>query len=512
MADDTIANPTAADYATAAQHALTAGNLPLAIEQVAAALSFDPLERSYVALLDRILEKTRDPIVATAVREDAFFGRFAVHAHALAAAGRFNEALPVLAQAVVFRPEIPYFEWLRGWTRNGAALGAVDERSVEAATANVLRVESPALERNLQALAAFIMAALHARGRGARDPLLLLAAMVLRRIGALDEALALLSDHVRAAPTWASRCEYARLLRAAGKTEAAVESLRSAIELSPEETSTYLDLGDALLEIGEHTEARAAYARGGQPEIAERAVAHDEALYQTTLPAPNDSAARVVRDVLQRASRLPADRPIRARVRVDRPEPPSVHIAFRLGLARLGRTGELVFESEHPAPPAPPPMSGAHVATVASLAERQFHIDEWFGAASGGEVRDLIAIMSDPPAPPDRFESTDWVQRVQVAAAMHLATEDDRALFELMASASDWRVTAAIVALSALARARSERRDEVVAALDARLRIADDDDTETGALVVCRLHLGGLESPRLHALWRRRRALFPAPR
>jgi hypothetical protein len=150
----------------------------------------------------------------------------------------------------------------------------------------------------------------------------------------------------------------------------------------------------------------------------------------------------------------------------------------------------------------------SHSEVVTALAQRPFHVDEWFAAAEARDD-DFAAAMVGPPPPPDSFEATDWVQRVQVAAAMHLAHVHEETLFDLMKAPSDWRVTAAIIALLALARAHPERHDDVASALDARLKTADDEDTETPALVVCRLRLGGLEPPRARALWRRRRALFP---
>ena len=524
MTDHIIANPTAADYASAARVALNTGNITLAIEQVAAALARDPLFEPHLALLDCILSATKDPVAATTVRGEAFFGRLAVHAHALAGVGRLGEALHTLTQSVVFRPEVPYFEWLRRWSVNVDALARIDDETIARVAAEVvsssLRVFDP--------LIGFLMATHHARRLGAHDRSLVYIAMLLRRSGAFDEAASLLVDHVRAAPSWDAHCEYARVLRAMDDVEGAISAMQRAIALQPDEPSGRIDVGEMLLEIGrfrdaahvlemtEHEEARLpllyAHARvdadarrtlRARSEPRARLLADDLALFETLLPAPNDPCARVVRDLLARASRMASNQPIRARVRIDNPEPPSVHIAFRLGLARLGRTGELTFESNapsrRPAAGRPPPPGTA--AAVAALAARSFEIDGWFAAAAA-LPSDVASLMEHPPPPPPAFETTDWVQRVQVVAAMRLA--HDERIWQVLDAESDWTVTAAIVAL--LSRARAFGDERVVAALDARLARTDDSAPETLAALVVRTSLDARCPPRL---WLRRRALYP---
>jgi hypothetical protein len=114
---------TEAEYAAAAQDAAERGDLQLALEQVAAALSFDPESAAYRAILALILTKTKNPLPLVAARGSVFFGSIALRALLLAERGEVGRAVPLLLQVAAFRPAIPYLAWTYEWVETRGLRG-----------------------------------------------------------------------------------------------------------------------------------------------------------------------------------------------------------------------------------------------------------------------------------------------------------------------------------------------------------------------------------------------------
>jgi len=115
---------------------------------------------------------------------------------------------------------------------------------------------------------------------------------------------------------------------------------------------------------------------------------------------------------------------------------------------------------------------------VARLAAQVYDLKSWSEQAKGvaeqlgpGAVPDLLGAMVHPTEPPRGARIWSWVQRLQVAAALVLAHIDSgpwkgslrrKVLFDLANGPMDWTVTAAVVALSAVAQEDPEAADDVV--------------------------------------------------
>jgi hypothetical protein len=109
--------------------------------------------------------------------------------------------------------------------------------------------------------------------------------------------------------------------------------------------------------------------------------------------------------------------------------------------------------------PAKTAVSVSHVETLASI---PYDANRWFDLAQQSalpNIADLAACMAHPPDPgTHRFSPWTWIQRMQFAAAMMIATFDlevpwkdsqrRKVLYDLIQGQHDWSSAAAIVALT----------------------------------------------------------------
>jgi tetratricopeptide (TPR) repeat protein len=525
--DSAIAQPTAEDYARAARFALERKALPRAVEQVSAALAFAPLDPEHLRLLDAILSASRAPLELVRLREEGtFFGLVAVRARVLARARRWAEALEALSEAVLFQLGTPYLCWTRSWLDHQDAVQRLPPDGVAALLVRIgdgLRRHArlPGTHENVDA--ALVLAARVAEAHPKHAGLGAARSRMLRARGDLEAAARVLEAHSTSSDIpWEIAVELSALARDRGEPGARRRWLERALDARPDDAATRLDLADTLLEAGEiaaaleaydaalalgpsaHARAARAYARWSlldDPSLFDRAESLDasrahfqgDALgYETVLLDPLDPLVPVVRRTLQRAPALPEDRPVRVRVRMDRPAAPSALLAFRLGLDALGRTGEL--EIEHP--------GGAPRVGVLKRAQAALARDEpaaaracrdaiaagavtpfsWARARADAEALarfsappfdDLLALLVRPPELPPRMDAVEWLLRVQtlvaLAIAQHRASwpERHRTLQELLAGSDDWVCVAGVLGLAAAAEREPELRGQVTRELGA---------------------------------------------
>lgn len=142
------------------------------------------------------------------------------------------------------------------------------------------------------------------------------------------------------------------------------------------------------------------------------------------------------------------------------------------------------------ASPALPEPSAQIAQAVGKIAETPFNITSWSKAARDlgkslgeGKIEDVLRVMVHPPAAPEGVIAWDWIQGVQVAAALTIAyTSSDwerpipkkglfgktsepaprhAALYGLLFGIGDWTTTAAIVALTQIALEEPERENQI---------------------------------------------------
>ena len=230
-----------------------------------------------------------------------------------------------------------------------------------------------------------------------------------------------------------------------------------------------------------------------------------EAPYFRYLPSPAEASLNVFRDLLAQED---ADLAREAfEITVSHPEAPSTYLAIRRSLETLDLPpdnfsvetetiptpdprqplGEVplqiwTYQHGHATPTYPEPDKNLRK-VLARLAERPFNLSDWAVLAQqaatmeGTLARDhLLAVMTHPPKAPANIAAWDWVQRVQVAAALTIAFLDDgwegsvrrETLVALLNGPMDWSITAAILALTYLAERDSDIAEDVLPLFEAR--------------------------------------------
>ncbi|HTJ83921.1 MAG TPA: hypothetical protein VL400_19515, partial [Polyangiaceae bacterium] len=339
----------------------------------------------------------------------------------------------------------------------------------------------------------------------ARVRLVVLESMVLRRLGRPRDAKARVESAGSISTEPALACELAQSLRALGESDAAIGALRLAIDGGADGAETWLDLGEALLDAGQFSEAAGACVKAREKAQNEALRAHADATaayasalsspdapvlggrlralaetspvaarwhralaaYRTELPPLSDPLADIVRHALTRASRERPAGPLRVRVRVDGAPPASARAAFARGLAAMQLEGELVCDAAAPEP-ANDAASEADLAPVrariAAVAETPLDVDAWCsGDAEALDVQRSARAVLESTALPlssgEHLDAVDAVLRLEVAAmclAARSATLDApatiRALAAVARESDAWLGVAAIIALGGLAR------------------------------------------------------------
>jgi tetratricopeptide (TPR) repeat protein len=492
-----IEDPTDEDYADAARAALSAKDHRLALEQAAAAASLRPLHEPHVKLLDDAIAATKGPLQALELKpEGTFFGLVAARARALARFHRMGEALDCLFQATTFSPKTPFLAWAGPWVAHASDARRVTPAALALAIVKLLDA-SPSLV-NLEAALAIAAKVQAAAGDG--DGVLIVArSRILRALGRDDEALALLAGRV----DWTSVVERGAIHRDRNETAERVRCFEEASVLRPDDVATLLDLGDAYVDDARLDDATRAYEKAltlrpsqawataslayvrfldtGEPvvlpaEASEpvRAMVVDTEVYVSRLSDPIDPIVGVLRSVAQ-TSAPPPDRPLRIRVRAERPLAPTAKHAFDLLLARLCRQGTLEVAHEGRGAPRPGPLwkdtpdgyvpavscpSDTTIDAVTAIASTPFAWSGWMNAAAASPLastEELLAAMVHVPPAPKGHDVVQYVHGFQIAAALCIASRSEGpetrldALSPLLEGGDDWTSAAALLGLLALA-------------------------------------------------------------
>jgi tetratricopeptide (TPR) repeat protein len=519
------------DYAQAARAALQQGQLELAVSQIAGALAIRPQHPPHLALLDGILARHASPLrLVELSSEGAFFGLCAVRARVLARLERRAEAVSHLFRAACFRPSVPYLPWAVPWLesgrRKGAGSRALTGEKLAAALVDLVRASDSipwddGVVANLEAAVAIAQA--FRQHKGANIELAVAVSMLLRRLDRAEAATAWLAEVDGDRPPVV--CEKAAVARARGALDEAIAALEMVVDHHPDDGHAWLDLADARLDAGELANAAQAYERAralaqderwiaaglayaaalrgeGSLDLPERAgrtgrrverLRRDASAYATRLADPVDPCVGVLRSVARDMASSKDRRPLRIRLRADRPLAPSVAVVLRLLEQVHGRAVRLEEATRVVAPVDPP--SEKIRASVASLAKTPFHWATWCERSEGlaaALVDDgaLLSALAHPPALPDRdVDPIRWLHGCQVAiaiasAASPIAEQERFVRLERLVTQHDWTTAAAVLGLRALAERAPVLRERIVEVLETARRACGPEQVHALALAV----------------------------
>ncbi|WP_394839457.1 tetratricopeptide repeat protein [Pendulispora rubella] len=338
--------------------------------------------------------------------------------------------------------------------------------------------------------------------------LAVIVATTLRAHGEHDEAIAMFEEALqldpKLVPAW---LDIGDILLDTGRFEDAANAYERALVLDPDSTWAKASLLCAKLEI---TGDRA-YLH----ELHDLAESHpDDARAQSLLdaatpwvgylPTPEESSIHAIVGLLEHIeSGKPVPPSPRWTFHVSALEAPSVRLVAAQFLSVVRPDARIVFDVEQVPKPDPrvpfapvdwlvwryegtephpnlPPPDREKMAGVVNLASQPFSAAAWLRSARAAakgfrpeEAPLLLAQMVHPPLSEQQLPPWRWIPRLQLACAYVLAAIDEgwngswrkRALLSLVHGPMDWTAMTGIVALTEIARAEPEHREEIRAIL-----------------------------------------------
>jgi tetratricopeptide (TPR) repeat protein len=240
-----------------ARSALLSGELHAAAEHLAGALAHAPTLPETHELLSRLAARADGGLDLFPLVQHASVGRLVARAHLLAAAGRPEDGLPLLAAASGHTPSA---DWAGVPWVGEPALGVRIEPDVLVHVVMRLctAVGDPAPAPVVTALQPYLTVVRHAVAAHPEHAMLLGAGSALaRRLG--DSALAVdwASRGARARPSKLAEIWLGYAFRSAGRLPEALAALRRAVAHDPDDLSVYADIAGTLADHGRLDDALA---------------------------------------------------------------------------------------------------------------------------------------------------------------------------------------------------------------------------------------------------------------
>ncbi|MDT4995510.1 MAG: hypothetical protein QOH97_5402 [Actinoplanes sp.] len=461
-----------------ARAALDRGELRHAADRLAGAIAQAPTHPEAHELLSRLAAHADGGLELFPLGQHAFVGTVVAHANLLAAAGRPEDGLPLLAAATGHTPGL---DWAGVPWVSEPSLGVRMEPGLLSRIVMQLcaAVGDPAPEARRRGLQPYLTVVRHAIAAYPEHHLLLGAGSALaRRIGEAALAIDWATRGARAEPTKLGEIWLGYAYRSAGQVPEALAALCRAIDHDPDDLSVYADIAGTLADHGRLDEALTWVDRALERDPAFDCAVHTA--HRLRFLADGDLShliqlADFIRehpdDTHEHAdlAECCADTPWLSRVpsAPDSPLDPG-RAPLATGPASA-QAVERLHRVAHPLWPHPPAAYDAAVDLVLV------------------EPVDLLALIARPPAPPDTevgralaaHDPALWGRAAQVWACLGLLHHDTeepwlgstrrRLLIELADGGGDRITEAALFALVTYAWVEPSARSDVAAVITRRL-------------------------------------------
>lgn len=233
-----------------AREALDRGEMHHAADHLAGAIAHAPTLPEAHELLTRLAARADGGLELFPLEQHAFVGTVVARAHLLAAAGRPEDGLPLLAAATGHTPGI---DWAGVPWVSDPALGARMQPDLLAQIVMQLctAVGDPAPEPDRETLRPYLTVVRHAVAAYPAHPLLLGAGSALaRRLGEAALAVDWAGRGAQAEPSKLAEIWLGYAYRSAGRTTDAIAALRRAVAHDPDDLSVYADIAGTLADSG----------------------------------------------------------------------------------------------------------------------------------------------------------------------------------------------------------------------------------------------------------------------
>jgi tetratricopeptide (TPR) repeat protein len=453
-------------------------------------------------LLSRLAARAGDALELFPLEQHAFVGTVVVRAHLLAAAGRPEDGLPLLAAATGHTPGV---DWAGVPWVSDPALGGRMEPGLLART--IMQLCTAVGDPAPASLLPYLTVVRHAIAAHPDHALLLGAGSALaRRVGEADQAIDWAGRGARLRPSKLAEIWLGYAFRSAGRVPEALAALRRAVTHDPDDLSVYADIAGTLAESGRlddalrwvdralardpdfdcavHTAHRLRYRADGD-------LTHLIRLADFQRDHPDDThehtdLAECCADVPW-LSRVPTAPPSTT---TPRRRPPSWARPSAAAAERLQRIA-------HPLWPHPPAAYDAALGLVLL------------------EPEELLGLVAYPPPPPDtemgralaEHDPALWQRCAQVWACLgllHQLTDEPwegstrrRLLVELTLNGTDQITEAALFALVTYAWVDPDARTDVAALVTTRLTDVAAGGREPGRQIAWSVAQLALATPQL---------------
>ncbi|WP_305785235.1 tetratricopeptide repeat protein [Symbioplanes lichenis] len=233
-----------------ARAALDRGDLAGAADHVAGAIAHAPTLPEIQELLSLLAERADGALELFPLEQHAFVGTVVARAHLLAAAGRPEDGLPLLAAASGHTPGV---DWAGVPWVSEPGLGVRMEPGILARVVMQLctAIGDPAPEGGLAALRPYLTLVGHAVTAHPDHAMLLGAGSALaRRLGEADLAVEWALRGTRLRPSKLAEIWLGYAYRSAGRIPESLAALRRAVMYDPEDLSVYADIAGTLADAG----------------------------------------------------------------------------------------------------------------------------------------------------------------------------------------------------------------------------------------------------------------------
>ncbi|KUL29545.1 hypothetical protein ADL15_27610 [Actinoplanes awajinensis subsp. mycoplanecinus] len=240
---------------TLARAALDRGEMSQAARHLAGALAHAPTLPEIHELLSRLAAGSHGGLDLFPLDAHAPAGRVAAHAHLLAAAGRQEDALTLLAAASGHTPGV---DWAGvPWVSDPVLGGRIDPDSLARTVMRLCTaVGDPAPEATAIPLRPYLTVVRHAVDAHGEHAMLLGAGSALaRRLGEAGLAVDWAKRGARSRPSKLGEIWLGYAYRSAGRIPEALAALRRAVLYDPDDLSVYADVAATLADLGRLDEA-----------------------------------------------------------------------------------------------------------------------------------------------------------------------------------------------------------------------------------------------------------------
>jgi len=378
-----------------AQKEFAAGNVEQSLTHLSYALSHDPEDEDFLELLDTIIEKTDEPELLLPLKSNADLEMLATKAYILAKLEKFDDALHILFQIAMVRPDIQYLCWVNSWEKSDNFYKVITANKIcTYITESVLNLPDISYENYIikELWEDVLTIVENARVAYPDDEYLAFVhSLASRRALQYEESLVIAEKAYEKFPSYMTSLAVANANRDLGKIKEALEYFSKCLDFRQDDIAVRLDMADMLCQEGHETEGIRIYEEilDDEPENAwaltsmyyykfvttddqqwrnklerfalenpenERAAVMVDAMtpYVGFLPELAEATVNSMQDIAEKFEREPDDNfGGKININLSYPECPSSRLAAEVMLEMMELDLQLIFSSQKVAKPDP---------------------------------------------------------------------------------------------------------------------------------------------------------------